>query len=245
MKAITKILLLALLITGGAFTFAASKAHAKEIIVDIVDRHLSGFNAISVSGSYDVVVTQGSTEFVKVEAPAEVMNHIITEVNGGVLKIYNKHDNWRWNDMFGSHHKIIVHVMVKNISGISLSGSGDVNFKDGLSANSLKLSLGGSGDVSGKVNVKNLESSLSGSGDVRLSGSAENSAIQIAGSGDFSARDLSTVNTSVRISGSGDARVNASSRVEASVSGSGDIYYTGAAKNISSSKSGSGDIHRF
>jgi hypothetical protein len=245
MKAITKILLLALLFTGVMFTLVNSHASAKEAIADIQDRHLSGFDAISVSGSYDVTVTQGSTESVKVEAPAEVMSHIITEVNNGVLKVYNKHDNWSWGNMFGSHHTIIVHVVVKNVNSISLSGSGDVYFKDGLSANSLKLSLGGSGDVSGKVNVKNLESSLTGSGDVRLSGNAENSLIQISGSGDFSARDLSTANTAVHISGSGDARVNASSRVEASVSGSGDIYYTGSAKNVSSSKSGSGDIHRF
>ncbi|MGZ3820533.1 MAG: GIN domain-containing protein, partial [Mucilaginibacter sp.] len=46
------------------------------------------------------------------------------------------------------------------------------------------------------------------------------------------------------VTGSGDASVNASSKVDASVSGSGDIKYTGGAKNVSSSKSGSGDIER-
>jgi hypothetical protein len=53
------------------------------------------------------------------------------------------------------------------------------------------------------------------------------------------------VNTAVHISGSGDASINASNKIDASVSGSGDIHYTGAAKNISSSKSGSGDISRM
>lgn len=245
MKAITKILLAALLLTGSSYTFAKTYAGAKTNFSEIVDRHLSGFNAVNVAGSFDVIIVQGAVESVKVEAPADVMDHILTEVHGGVLKIYNKHDTWNWGNMFGNHKKIIVHVVAKNLSSVNLSGSGDVYFKDGLSANSLSLSIVGSGDMTGRVSVKNLESSISGSGDMRLTGNAESSTVQVVGSGDFSAKELLTANTAVHISGSGDARVNASNKIEASVAGSGDVYYTGAAKNVSSSKSGSGEVHRF
>jgi hypothetical protein len=136
-------------------------------------------------------------------------------------------------------------VVIKEVNAINLSGSGDVFFKEGISANSLKIGVVGSGDLTGLVHVKNLESSISGSGDIHISGTAENSAIRLVGSGDFYGRDLVTANTAVHVSGSGDARINASNRVDASVAGSGDIYYTGSAKDVSSSKSGSGDIHRF
>ena len=242
---LTKILLAALLISGTGYSIAKPHPTVKVSASEIVDRHLSGFNAVNVAGPFDVDIIQGATESVKVEAPADVMDRILTEVNGGVLKIYNKHDNWNWGDFWGHHKKILVHVTIKDINGINISGSGDVSFRDGITANSLKLRISGSGDMTGKLNAKTLESSITGSGDMKLSGNAESSTVSVVGSGDFTARNLLTVSSAVRVSGSGDAEVNASDKVDAAVNGSGDVRYTGAAKNINSRKSGSGDITRF
>jgi len=245
MRSLTKILLAAVLITGSGYSIAKPHPTVKVSASEIVDRHLSGFNAVNVAGPFDVDIIQGATESVKVEAPADVMERILTEVNGGVLKIYNKHDNWNWGDFWGHHKKILVHVTVKDINSINISGSGDVSFREGITANSLKLRISGSGDMTGKLNAKTLESSITGSGDMKLSGSAESSTVSVVGSGDFTARNLLTVSSAVRVSGSGDAEVNASDKVDAAVNGSGDVRYTGAAKNINSRKNGSGDITRF
>lgn len=212
---------------------------------DIVDRHLSGFNAINLAGPFDVMITQGSQDEVKVEAPNDVMERIVTEVNEGVLKIYSKHDNWNWGNWWGNHKKIMIYVKLKNVNSINISGSGDIKFKEGITTDNLKLSISGSGDMDGQLEAKNLECSISGSGDMKLSGKAENSKVRVVGSGDFTAKHLLTVNSSVHVSGSGDAEINASEKIEASVNGSGDIHYTGDAKMISKSKSGSGDISRF
>ena len=242
---LTKILLAAVLIAGTGYSIAKPHPTVKVSASEIVDRHLSGFNAVNVAGPFDVDIIQGSTESVKVEAPSDVMDRILTEVNGGVLKIYNKHDNWNWGDFWGHHKKILVHVTIKDINSINISGSGDVSFREGITANSLKLHISGSGDMTGKLNAKTLESSITGSGDMKLSGNAESSTVSVVGSGDFTARNLLTVSSAVRVSGSGDAEINASDKVDAAVNGSGDVRYTGAAKNINSRKSGSGDITRF
>jgi hypothetical protein len=244
MKSLIKTLLAVVIVTAPAFTFAKPPITINNI-ADVSDRHLSGFNAVELGGSFDVYITQGSTESVKVEAPSDVMNHIITEVSGGVLKIYNKHDSWHWGNWWGNHKKIVVYVSAKALNAVSISGSGDVFFKEGLSGNSLKLRISGSGDMLGKVSVKNLESSISGSGDMKLSGNADSSTVSVVGSGDFTARNLVTVNSAVRVSGSGDADINASDKIDAAVIGSGDVRYTGSAKNISKSKTGSGDISRL
>ncbi|WP_184547921.1 head GIN domain-containing protein [Mucilaginibacter sp. FT3.2] len=245
MRSLSKILLAAFLVTS-----IAGKATSKTnpiIISDAStteDRNLSGFTSVSVAGSFDVFITQGSTESVKVVAPDDVIKRIITEVDGGVLKIYTKSDNdWHWFD--GGHKKIAIYVSIKEVNGVSLSGSGDVSFKEGLRSNSFKLKLTGSGDVSGKLWVKNLDVNLAGSGDIKISGSADNSNVSVAGSGDYTARDLVTATASVRVAGSGDARLNVSQKLDASVVGSGDVYYTGSVKNVSSSKIGSGDVSRM
>ncbi len=244
MKLIMKFLLAVILLMGVRYTFAKPYSTVKTNTSEIVDRHLSGFNAVDVAGSYDVFITQGAVESVKVEAPSDVMGHIVTEVNGGVLKIYNKNDNWNW-EWFGHHKKTVVYVVIKDVNSVNISGSGDVSFKDGLNANSLKLNVSGSGDMTGKVNVKTLQSSITGSGDMKLSGKADNSTVSLVGSGDFAARNLITINSAVRVSGSGDADINASDKIDAAVNGSGDVRYTGAAKNVSSTKSGSGDVTRL
>ncbi len=242
MRSLVRILLAAVFIASAGFTFAKPHPTVKVSTSDIVDRHLSGFNAVNVAGPFDVDITQGGTESVKVEAPSDVMEHILTEVNGGVLKIYSKHDMWNWGNWFGHHKKILVHVTAKDLNDINISGSGDVAFREGITTNSLKLRISGSGDMSGKVTVKTLESSISGSGDMRLSGKAGNSTVSVVGSGDFRAGNLLTESTAVRVSGSGDADINASDRVDAAVNGSGDVHYSGGPQIVSKRKSGSGDI---
>ncbi|WP_158827125.1 head GIN domain-containing protein [Mucilaginibacter lacusdianchii] len=242
MQSLTKLLLVAALITGAGETYAKPTPVNKAFVLDEQDRHLSGFHAVSVSGSFDVYITQGGSESVKVEADNDVIDRIITEVKGGELKIYTKSSSG-WNFNWGNK-KRVVHVMVKDINSITLAGSGDVIFKDGLRANSLVLSLSGSGDISGSVDVKDLQSKIVGSGDITVSGRAQSSEVSVSGSGDFTGRNLVTENTAVKVVGSGDARVNANQQLSASITGSGDVHYTGAVKRVSTTKTGSGGISR-
>jgi hypothetical protein len=242
---LTKLFFAAFLLTGTVYAVAAPVHIEKISVSDEVDRHLSGFHAVDVSGSFDVYITQGATESVRVKAPSEVMNRIITEVTGGVLKIYNKNETFHWSDMFGGHRKVVIYVTISNVDAVTLSGSGDVYFRDGLTATSLKLRVSGSGDMTGRIQAKTLDSSVTGSGDMTVTGSAGASSVDVVGSGDYRGRGLVTQSTSVVVTGSGDAAVNATDKVDASVHGSGDISYTGGAKHINTNKTGSGDISRF
>jgi hypothetical protein len=243
MKSITKILLAAALIVGTNQTYAKSAPVYKVHSLETQDRHLSGFNAVSVSGSFDVYITQGNTESVKVEGDADDISKIKTEVENGVLKVYVKKIGFSWN--WNGDKKRTVRIVAKDLKSIGMSGSGDIFFKDGFRTANLTVSTSGSGDITGKVDVKNLESVSSGSGDISLSGRASVSTVRLSGSGDFDARNLVTTSTTVHISGSGDATVNTSQKLSASVSGSGDVHYTGGATNISSTTSGSGDLVKF
>ncbi|HVW97095.1 MAG TPA: head GIN domain-containing protein [Mucilaginibacter sp.] len=243
MKSIAKLLTAVLLVTVAGSVSAKTAANVHSSSFDIVDRHLSGFNAVNVAGPFDVFITQGSTESVKVEAPADVIDRVLTEVNNGVLKVYSKHDRFNWGNWWGNHKKIAVYVVAKDLNAVNISGSGDVSFKNGLTTNSLKLRISGSGDMTGKINVKSLESSISGSGDMSLNGHADNSTVSLVGSGDYTARGLTTSSTAIRLTGSGDAYVNASDRIDAALHGSGDIHCSGNPKNVSKSTSGSGDIY--
>jgi len=242
MKTNFKLILAAavLISSGTAFAKPVKPAHVR--FADTEDRKVSDFKGISISGSYDYYIKQGSTNAVRVEAPAKLLPYIITEVKGGVLNVYTK-NHINWGNMFNSE-KIAVYITAKDINSIAFSGSGDVYFREGINSTDMRVTMSGSGDLTGKITANSVECSLSGSGDLTLSGRAENAKIKLVGSGDLSARDLQTVNTYVELVGSGDASVNATGSLNAKLSGSGDINYRGNPKSISKSKSGSGDINR-
>jgi len=253
MRSLTKFLLAVVLTAGTGYTFAKPHLTVKADTSEMVDHHLSGFTSIKIAGPFEVHLTQGSVESVKLEAPADVKDRITAEVIGGVLKIHNTHDNWGWSikswysdkSVWRHHKKIVVYITAKDLNAITISGSGNMIFNEGLATNSLKLRLRGSGSLQGKVDVKILESRVSGSGNMKLSGSAENSTVRVVGSGNFTGPNLVTVTSAAHVSGSGKAEINASDKVDAAVRGSGDVSYTGTAKIINRSKSGSGEISRF
>ena len=241
MKSLIKTLTLALLLTASSnFIYAKTASFATKHSLETQNRNVSGFHAIASSGSFDVVLRQGGAESVKVEADADVINEIVTEVRNGTLMIHSKNTH-NWGNFWNNRH-IKIYVVAKNLNSIGLSGSGDFRIEDKFNANDLELRISGSGDFMGEINVKTVAISISGSGDFKISGKADESSVGISGSGDFNGGNLMTKTTAIRVSGSGDANVYASEKVDASVSGSGDVHYSGHPKSISKVAHGSGDI---
>lgn len=253
MKQLLKPLLAFVLIIGSGYASAKPYTSLMEDSLITVNRQVSGFDALQISGPFDVYIEQGNTESLTYKAPKEVLDRIITEVEGHILRVSNKHDNWGWSDKswwgdkswWRHHPKIVVNITVKDLNSIKVSGSGGAFFDNGLATNSLKLVVRGSGSMHGKINVKELESRISGSGNIRLTGSAGSSTLNVSGSGNFVAGDLVTSSSTVRVSGSGNAKINANDKVVAGVSGSGDVRYTGDAKSVRSSTSGSGNVSKY
>jgi hypothetical protein len=252
MKKKIEILLLAL------FAIGVGQVHAQQVKATdslvTINPSVSNFNELKIGGPVDIVITQGSTESLKLTVPAEVKDRVVAEVSGHVLRIHNKHDNWGQSEKswysdksywHRTHARIVAYVTVKELRKITLSGSGTMAFDNGLTTDEMKLTLRGSGDMHGKITTKYLATKVSGSGKITISGSAEHSKVSVTGSGNFIAADLVTSNSIVKISGSGDAKVNASEEIYAGVSGSGGVSYTGGAKKVTSTKSGSGYVNRF
>jgi len=242
MKLNFKLILAATLLIGAGNSFAHPVKPAHMLVANTEDRKVADFKGINLSGSYDYYIKQGASNTVRVEAPAKLLQYIVTEVKNGVLNVYTKNNN-SWGNIF-NNEKVVVYITAKDINSINLSGSGDVFFKEGIKCADLKLSLSGSGDVTGKVTATSIDCSLTGSGNIKISGRVENAKVNVVGSGDFSGSDLQTANTYVEVVGSGDASVNASQSLNAKVRGSGDIRYSGNPKSVSRSKTGSGDIER-
>ncbi|MES3016420.1 MAG: head GIN domain-containing protein [Bacteroidota bacterium] len=205
-------------------------------------RNVSGFSGITSAGSYNVTITMGNTESLRLEGDAEQIAEIETVVEDGVLKIRNKKRNGSWNNNWKG--KVNVYVNAKSLKSITLSGSGDINVKGVVKSTDVSTVLSGSGSISLALAATNYTATISGSGEIKASGNADNAKINVNGSGDFEGNGLRTNVTSARVSGSGDISVNADKALDAAMSGSGNIRYSGSA-NVKSTKSGSGRISKL
>lgn len=202
-------------------------------------RSIGEFSKISSSGSWDVMVAYGNTCSVQVEADENLLPYIVTELDGNRISIHSKK-----NSNLKSHNKIVIYVVLNNLTGISLSGSGNIMGEGKFSSDGpMQLSISGSGNIKLAFNSASAVSmSIAGSGNIQLSGKAEKAEVSISGSGNADCANLQVDHAVARISGSGNVRIFANQSVKANISGSGNVYYKGAANDIEAHAAGSGKI---
>lgn len=204
-----------------------------------ITKTTSDYESIKCAGSFDYILVAGNEGQIKIEGEENLLEYIIVEVKNNALIVKVKdHAN-----ISASQNKTIkVTIPFKEISAISLAGSGDLWNEDIITSDNLNVSLAGSGDINLKVNTNIIEGALAGSGDLTLKGTTNNLIAKVAGSGNFHGADLKSNDTDVSVSGSGDAKVVSLERLKARVAGSGDIVYSGNPGQEDSKVSGSGSI---
>jgi hypothetical protein len=234
-----------------AFLIASAQLDASSALINVVKskkiaadetRKVTGFTGLSSSGSYNVIITMGNSESIRLDGEAEQIAEIETVVEEGTLKIRNKKRTGSWNNNWRG--KVNIYVNAKSLKNITLSGSGDIDVKGTVKSTDLATTLSGSGSITLTLDATNYAATISGSGEINASGKADNAKINVNGSGDFDGNGLRTNVASAKVSGSGDISINADKALDAAMSGSGNIRYSGSA-NVKSTKSGSGRITKL
>jgi hypothetical protein len=182
-------------------------------------RTVSGFSAVSLSGSGHLTIEQNGTEALTVTTDDNLLPYIKTEVRGNTLELGMKDPMTNVNPT----NDVIFKLSVKKLAELNVSGSGKADVK-GLTQDRLQVRI-------------------SGSGDVTAAGAADDLDLRISGSGGYRGDTLKSKQATVGVSGSGSALVSASDTVDANVSGSGSVEYLGDPR-VSQHVSGSGSVRR-
>lgn len=185
-----------------------------------VTRDVGEFSRLNFGVPGTLHLKQGSTQSVVLEGDPELLEKIEATVSDGRLSI-KKADEWRrWN--WGSE-KITAYVTMKDIRGLAVSGSGNMEGEGTLRANEIDLAVSGSGNMN--VNIEatgEMEADVSGSGRMVFKGRCSDIDADVSGSGDMRLTLESTEEASFSVAGSGSIEVSGSAdRVETSISGSG------------------------
>jgi len=208
------------------------------------ERNLSTFTGISLRIPGKLHLTQGNVQRVEINAKSATLKDVITEVNGRQLVIRFASRNLLSRTF--DPGKIEMYITIPEVSGLSVSGSGDIIGEGEIKALITDFSVSGSGNITlDRLNCDRIKSVVSGSGDIILNGDKKASEFTgvISGSGNIKASGLEAENVDITISGSGNGSVRSNGHIKVKIVGSGNLYYSGN-PDIDSSVVGSGNIRK-
>ncbi len=201
------------------------------------ERKVSSFNGIEVSGAFDIMLTQGTSNSVIVEADDNLMNLIRTEVRGNILVIDNKKPI--------AHSKSLkVCITFTDLKSIDVSGAVNLESQGKLTLSDLVISGSGASDGKLELDVQKLKIDCSGGSKLKLEGSAKDVDVDASGAVDLFAFDFPAENYKLDISGAGKAEINVSKELNVDISGAATVRYKGnPVKNVQDI-SGAGSIKK-
>ncbi len=198
------------------------------------DRSVSSFDAIRVSGSFEIFLEQGTSESLRIEADENLMDIIKTEVRSGILTIYTQ-----GNIIHAESMK--VYITFVNIDDIDISGAVELTGKGMLSFSDIDIEASGAAEIDLNLQADDLEIDLSGSTEVDLAGKASKMSLEVSGAAELFAEDFELERCDISISGAGSAIVNVRDELDVDISGAASVRYKGQPR-VSQNVSGAGKI---
>jgi len=197
------------------------------------------FTKVHSGGSWEVILTEGNKEEIRIEAKGVSLDKVKTEIDGDVLSVGLVRGNY-------NNVKLKFYITYRELEGVRCSGSGEMEVTSPVEANAFYIGLSGSGDIiMNTLEARELEASISGSAEIKIKGGAVDEAeFKQSGSGDFLAENLAIGELNVSKSGSGDTEVGDLGEISVRSSGSGDIIYSGSPRMGEVRVSGSSSIRK-
>jgi hypothetical protein len=192
---------------------------------------VSGFNGIQFKSVGKIMLSQGDTDSVTIEADSEVRARIHAEVKDSVLWITQDTD---WKDWTGfrliDKGMTTFHIVMKDIKSVAISGVANIDCAS-VKSDVLGLTLSGPGTITfGSVKADTINVEISGVGSIDIAGTCTDQNITLSGAGNYQGSRMESARTIIKLSGVGNAKVWANESLDATLSGAGGIEFYGAAK---------------
>lgn len=208
-------------VSAGLSLFSCSKERISGNGSTITEtRNISGFTAITASGSTNVYITQGTAFKVEIKGYSNLLSYYETGLVNNTLQVGYKQNVNIKND------NIKVFVTLPVLNGLALSGSGSITTTGVFIGNT------------------DFNATVSGSGNIHFSnGATQNFYSKVDGSDSIYTLNMVADKAEATISGSGKIEITAGNRLNVKITGSGKVYYRGTPV-ITTNITGSGAVLR-
>jgi len=193
---------------------------------NVITKEISvkSFDELNASGVFNLLLSQGDKESLKIEADDNLMDLFIVENDGSTLTIKMKK-----NSNFNSKKQLKVYVTFKTLKSMDLGMVGGTSSDDKLKFTDLKLKNQSVGSVSLNMTLQTLNMENQSVGSVKLEGSAENAVVKNNSVGSINAGNFVVQKMDIENNGVGSATVNAEKELKYSDSFLGKVSNRGNA----------------
>lgn len=187
------------------------------------ERSVKSFDAIDISGAFDVYLTQGGSESLVVEADENLMEIIVTEVVNGTLKIYNKKG-------IRKAEELNIYLTFKDLESMEISGAVEIRGENRFDLDELQIEGSGASEIELSLKAELLEADFSGASEMDLSGYCKEMKLDVSGASELNAVDLEVEVLRMDVSGASEARVFVTQELHIDASGASSVRYKGSPK---------------
>ncbi len=195
----------------------------------------SNFNEITVKQGINLVITQGNSTELTVEADENIIELLITEVVDNNLKIYFK-ENVNRADAKN------VYLTTDKISKISTSSGALVKSENKLQTNNLELHSSSGSSIKLDISSNDVQSSTSSGANMKIIGQSKSFYGKASSGSSINAEQLESIDADVKVSSGANIQIYVSEELTAKASSGGSINYKGSPSKINKEASSGGSI---
>ena len=199
----------------------------------------SEFEKISVSRGIDVILTQGNTLSIVVEADQNLLDVITTELDedNNILRISSNQ-----NIKSSASKKVIL--TVKDLSSISTTSGSNVFSENALNTDKLTISSTSGSHIDLNIEANTLKLNTTSGAGIEISGTTENLSVAATSGSYIRANSLKAQSTTVSATSGASIFVNTTKELKASATSGASIKYEGDPERVDKSSGVSGSIKK-
>ena len=183
-------------------------------------RDIRDVQEVALEGVGTLLIEQGETESLTIDAEPKVLQRIETEVVNGRLTI-------RPDRSFKTREQITYYLTITQLTAIDLAGAGRVEAAQ-LNSDQLSIDANGAGAVAiDNLTANALDVTIAGNVQAQLAGTVDSQTVTASDAAKYAAADLASRVAAVTASGAAQVAVNVSESLDAHVSAAARVEYTG------------------
>ncbi len=230
---------LALIILIGGCTVSTDKSNNSNKDAVLEDRSISSFSKLSIHGVFNLYLSQGDKESLRIEADEQTMDKITTR-NEGEQLIIELEEGFELFD----RDQINIYLTITELDSFEFEGVGNIKTETVLRLKELNLKGDGVGNTKLELEADRIDAEFNLVGNLTLSGKVETINLENNGLGNLDATDLKSQYMTVESNGIGSVEVYCEKEISITANGIGKLTYSGDAEVKKLDRNGIGKVEK-
>ena len=199
---------------------------------------LIGVRKLQVDGVFNLILTQSDQESIEVEGPPELIEKLIIDQDGDLLKLETE----KMRGFNSNKGDFKIRISLRELEELNYEGVGSIKTNGLFQVGDLKLMGNGVGNLDLELKAKTIDADFDMVGNITLRGQTNRAILKNDGVGNLKASQLIVENMKVTSSGIGNVEIHCEGDLSLVVNGIGKVTYTGSPRIIKKEVNGIGKV---